>query len=565
MRIAGVIVACACAALFAAGPAAAAKQRPLVYVVVLDGLDGDRVEQGRAPFISSLLAGDGASATYFPESSSVLPAETNPNHVAMMTGAYPDRSGIPANTFALYAPLEGEDSCVATGPFDFTALPTESSGESRTCPEAEMVFESVLRQGNPDRVATVGIFGKPKLGRIFAGQNFRPGRTDANYLWAPCSEGPDDDAYCEEVPTNPISGYASDDKAVMDRVLATIENGIAGGGGVRPPGFTFVNLHQIDTAGHASGTGALYDTTIGRADEQVERLVATLRARGEWERTVLILVSDHSMDTTTQKLSLTEAFTAAGIPETEFVALNNEGSSDFVYLADREAATRYELLRRMREIALAQPGVTEALYREPNPLDGGKTYTVDRMHPDWHSDGERTGDLFVIANPGVGFGEPRPSSNPLPGNHGAPQTADNFLAVAGGGDLVRQRTVAGTGRATNPVNVDVAPTVMGLVGLFAPEDSRGQFLRKAFDRAELRRVARPYPPRAKRRGRKVALEPAGGEYDLQARVDGRWKNVLRSSTKDEFRRAKLDGACRVRARAYSAAGVRSGWRRANVC
>ena len=65
MRTASLIVALACAAvaLAAAGPAAAA-QRPLVYVVVLDGLDGDRVEQGEAPFISSLLAGQGASATY---------------------------------------------------------------------------------------------------------------------------------------------------------------------------------------------------------------------------------------------------------------------------------------------------------------------------------------------------------------------------------------------------------------------------------------------------------------------------------------------------------------------
>ena len=65
MRTASLIVALACAAvaLAAAGPAAAA-QRPLVYIVVLDGLDGDRVEQGEAPFISSLLAGQGASATY---------------------------------------------------------------------------------------------------------------------------------------------------------------------------------------------------------------------------------------------------------------------------------------------------------------------------------------------------------------------------------------------------------------------------------------------------------------------------------------------------------------------
>ena len=105
----------------------------------------------------------------------MIPAETNPNHTAMMSGAYPGSSGIPANAFALYAPLAGEDTCVATGPFDFSVLPTETSGESATCPKAEMIFEAIKRQGNPDELATAGIFGKPKLGRIFAGQNFQPG------------------------------------------------------------------------------------------------------------------------------------------------------------------------------------------------------------------------------------------------------------------------------------------------------------------------------------------------------------------------------------------------------
>ncbi len=45
---------------------AEAAGKPIVYVVVIDGLDGDSVEAGHAPFISSLLAGSGARATYFP-------------------------------------------------------------------------------------------------------------------------------------------------------------------------------------------------------------------------------------------------------------------------------------------------------------------------------------------------------------------------------------------------------------------------------------------------------------------------------------------------------------------
>jgi hypothetical protein len=57
-------------------PAVASAERPIVYAVVIDGLDGDRVDQGKAPFISSLLA---ERANYYRESRSVMIAETNPN------------------------------------------------------------------------------------------------------------------------------------------------------------------------------------------------------------------------------------------------------------------------------------------------------------------------------------------------------------------------------------------------------------------------------------------------------------------------------------------------------
>jgi predicted AlkP superfamily pyrophosphatase or phosphodiesterase len=559
-RAALVALVAALGALSAPQPAAARPvERPLVYVVVLDGLDGDRIEAGAAPFISSLLSGEGASAAYFPGSRSVVPTETNPNHVAMMSGAYPGASGIPSNTFAIYAPLADEDGCARAGPFDLRTLPTETSGESRTCPKAEMTFAAIKRQGNPDELATAAVFGKPKLGRLFSQATIAPRRTDVDYLWAPCSSGAEDDSYCADVPTNPISTYALDDRTVMDAVLRTIDGPIAFPYGRTRPNLTFVNLHQIDSAGHITGTGLVYDLAIAQADDEVERLVTTLRARGEWDRTVLILVSDHSMDSMSRKLSLTDAFTSAGIGASQFVALNNESSIDFIYLADRRSRARFELLKRMREVALAQPGVTEALYREPNPADGGREHTIDAAHPGWHASGERTGDLFVLARPGTGFGEPSPLSNILPGNHGAIQTQDNFLAVVGGSDLVRQGTVQGGSRAARPLNVDVAPTVMGLFGLFAPHDSRGRFLGRAFDRAALRESSRPHRPRLVRRHGRAEIRPAGGRYDVEVRRPGGWRRVASKTARSRLP-AALDSRLGLRVRARSAAGVPSRWR-----
>lgn len=592
------VAATALLALAATAPAALADPSPRVYVVVIDGLEDGHVEDGKAPFIASMLDGQGANATYFPDSTSVIPAETNPNHTAMMSGAYPGRSGIPGNAFALYAPLVDEDTCETTGPFDFRSPPNETSGENRTCALAEFTFEAIRRQGNPNGVFTAGIFGKPKLGRIFAGENFQPGMRDVDYLWAPCSSGPDDDEYCADVPTNPITGYAIDDNTVMDAVIESITDGVRSNRGDAPagppvrPDLTFVNLQQVDSAGHATGVSSVYDEAIAMADDEIQRLVTTLRDRGEWERSVLIVLSDHGMDTTPEKTTLTDVLTDGGIPEDTFTIVQN-GSFDAIYLNDRLDPGRHELLRRMREILAATDGVAEALYREPNPADGGDAHTVEGVHPGWNSAGERSGDLLVTSDPGTAFSDPGQFSNPLPGNHGAPQTADNFLAVFGGGALVEQG-VAGTHGEARParsgggVNVDLASTAMGLLGLFPTRDDAGSFLADAFDRGELRRLAAPPRPevrisRAKRgggktlpgakgaRGKKVSyrivIRPKGGSYDVQAskrkgavRKPRRWRKLAKGSERASLRVRGIRGRkYRFRVRTRSAADIPGQW------
>ena len=491
---AAVLTTLAALAPIPATAAAKPAKRPFVYVVVLDGLDGDAVTSAQAPFMRSLIAGEQGGAAYFPRSSSVIPAETNPNHTAMMSGAYPGSSGIAANAFAIYAPLAGEDSCRRTGPFDLTALPTATSGENANCPEAEFTFEAIRRQGDPKRIVSAGIFGKPKLGRIFAGQNFRRGSYDADYLWAPCDDGADDDRYCEQVPTNPATGYAADDSIVMDEVVRTVTDGVRKRGKTRRPNFTFVNLPQIDSAGHASGRSPAYDSAVTLADTQIERLVGTLRDEGVWKRSVVMLVSDHSMDSTPQKVSLGDAFEESGIDAGDFLAVQN-GSFDSIYLGDRTAGSRFKLLRRMRAAALAQDGVDQVLYRRPNPRNGGTRHAVSRVHPEWRTSGARSSDLIATTDEGYAFSEsagslpfpiPDPTGNPLLGNHGSPKTADNFLALAGGSPLIRDGVIRGANRRARPVNVDLAPTVMRLLGLRPPADSKGRFLRRAIRAKRLR-------------------------------------------------------------------------------
>lgn len=573
------------AALLPAG--ARAVERPIVYTVVLDGLDGDRVDAGRAPFISSLLAGQGASSTYYRESRSVMIAETNPNHSAMVTGAYGESSGIPGNAFALYGPTENEDSCALTGPVDESKLPTSSSGENANCLQAQTVFEAIKRQGNPDGLLTAAVFGKPKLGRIFAGRKLDGKTPDADFITAPCSSGADDDDYCTQVQTNPATGFTVDDRTAMDLVFRTFREGV--GAAKRRPDFTFVNLPQIDSAGHASSTGGAYDTAIGQADDQIKRLVDELKARGEWGRTVLILLSDHSMDTTFTKTTLTNTFTATGIASNQYLVVQN-GSFNAFYLADRTSPGRFELLKRMRAAALATPTVAEAFYREPNPADGGAAHTLASARPGWRLAGPRSGDLVVTHKEGGAFSDPSFTSNPIPGNHGGPQTRDNFYAVVGGGPFVRQGLPPGAAgpyfddTLTNPMqaeNVDTAPTAMGLLGLFPPRNNSGRFLTEAFDfsqlpgggapalrpRVSVKRLGKPASRRRVRAGRscrrarsrkvrlRVTIAPDGGRYDLAVRGRARYRRLLSDKVTTTFvYRARPGRRLRFRARARAASG-----------
>ena len=64
---------------------------------------------------------------------------------------------------------------------------------------------------------------------------------------------------------------------------------------------------------------------------------------------------------------MTQAIEGAGVSSDDFTVVQN-GSVDFVYLADREAPKdeRDALLKQMRDAMLAATGVNEVLYRRGN-------------------------------------------------------------------------------------------------------------------------------------------------------------------------------------------------------
>ncbi len=305
------------AALCAAAPpqAGANHDHLKVYAFVLDGLDGDALSEGSAPFISSLIRGEhGARTTYYPDSRSVMVAETNPNHTAMITGAYPNSSGITGNEFAVYGAARGSRTAAPRGPLDPAGEPFATSGENVNCVQVPNLFETVERRKQSQHITTALIMGKPKLARLFATRNAGDGY-DADYVWAPCD---DDEPYCEDVPTNPATGYALTDEIVMDEVIRTVN---AGRSRPRAPADPGLHLRQLpaDRLRRPRRRPDRRRSTTRRSRSPTPRSSASSTTRsstGLWESTVLMIVSDHSMDDTPQlnKVSLAGALTAGGVP-----------------------------------------------------------------------------------------------------------------------------------------------------------------------------------------------------------------------------------------------------------
>ncbi len=334
------------------------------------------------------------------------------------------------------------------------------------------------RQRPDPGLTTALIMGKPKLGRLFATQEINPGTYDADYIWAPCD---DDEPYCKDVPTNPATGYALDDSVVMDEVIRTTQEGVRDAGEDRLPDYTFVNFPQIDSAGHATGrTGAAYSTAVTLADNQISRFVANQKELGIWDETVMIIVSDHSMDDTPQfaKFSVEDTLDSAGIPSGAYEVVGN-GSAAHIYLTDRTSPGRFDLLRRMRAALDPTLATEDVLYRVKNPEDGGRAHTIEATHRGWELGGPRSGDIVLTTRPGIGVLESSEVNsfpfNPLPGNHGSQFTRDNFWLVAGGAPAIKRGT--STRRVTN---ANAAATATHLLGVKRPEGAQTSWARQAF-------------------------------------------------------------------------------------
>ncbi|MDV6013847.1 alkaline phosphatase family protein [Haloechinothrix sp. LS1_15] len=323
-----------------------------------------------------------------------------------------------------------------------------AEGEVRTLGRAsDLRGPTMLDRAKEAGLTSGSVLSKDYLYGIFG--------TRATYRWEP-------------EPIIPVSDHAPD---VFTRhaLLAMIDEA--------DPDLVFCSLGDCDRAGHVDLTGttvqAVRSAAVWQADQALGALASRLRSTDRWQESVVMVLADHSMDWSSPwaLISLQPVMDRDPMLAGN-VVISQNGGADLLYWTGPERE-RAEARRRMAELAGGVDGVLSV--HEPAEL----------------ALGPEAGEVVAFCRAGWRFSDPRPWSNPIPGNHGHPATEPIPFVISGGDPIVRSG-VAAPGRAVTP---DVAPTVGALLGIAEPDGGYdGRVLGEAF-------TALPSDSAADRRGR----------------------------------------------------------------
>lgn len=227
-----------------AAPAATRPSAPLI-LISLDGVHPDYLERGLTPALGALAA-DGVRAEWMTPS---YPSLTFPNHYTIVTGLRPDRHGIVHNT--MRDPALGE----------FTLANRRAVGDGRWW-GGEPLWVTAQNAGL--RTATMFWPGsEAAIGGV------RP------HWWH---------AFSYETPI----------AARVDRALGWLDLPSA-----ERPRLVTLYFEHADKAGHEAGPDSpQLDAALREVDAGIARLVDGLKRRGLYDRTNIVIVSDHGMAST---------------------------------------------------------------------------------------------------------------------------------------------------------------------------------------------------------------------------------------------------------------------------
>jgi phosphonoacetate hydrolase len=464
-----------------------------VVIVVFDGLRPDLVGPDTTPNLHRFCE-QGAS---FTEARSVFPSMTRVCSSSIATGAPPAVHGIVGNAF--FWPEGAADRLLDLDKIENFRRFAQAGVPALTAPTfADMLGASGKR---------LAIAHGGSTGATFALAPHAAG----NGHWVYNTRGPEATVTPEaghamrarfgpdparEVPLFDVVDRVAD--VFVEHVLARLE-----------PDVALAWFPEPDTSFHFVGLGAPETLAVlARCDAQLGRILDALESRGWLERTAVMVLSDHGQITVTQQVPLFEQLLRAGFATAADVAedpvlLGVGGSAGELRVRSRDMRIRDRVVAWLQE----QPCIGHLFTRDVNGIEGEASGTLSlrlvgmdhARAPDIAFSLLSSTEPDAYGLPGTGLFK---SGVPVGGGlHGGlnPYEMATVLMLGGPGVVAGQQIAAPAGL------IDIAPTVLALLGLEIPPTMVGQPLAAAFG-------APPLP------WREVVAQASRGSYRQEVRA-----------------------------------------------
>ncbi|MBA3650288.1 MAG: alkaline phosphatase family protein [Chthoniobacterales bacterium] len=450
-----------------------------VVVVVWDGMRPDFVNDDNTPTLAELAR----SGVVFKNNHAAYPSSTNVNGAVIATGLEPGRNGIIAN-------LEFRPEIDPQKSFDTADFPALDAADAKLSPNylsAPTIAELVQRAGYRTAVA-----GSKPVAQLF--DRARERETEAGRKSVVAYRGKVKPPEAEAAIIAAIGAFpirkdfpneAEDDwtTRVLTDVLWKDEI----------PKFSLLWLSEPDLSEHATTVGtptAL--AAMKSSDQNLAKVLAALRVKNALTKTDIFVVSDHGFSTVDRSVDVAEQLSAAGFhavrafaskPSPGQILVVSLGGSVEFYVVDHDEAVTGRLIDFLQRSDFASVILTR------KPHAGTFTFAQNRMDsataPDvmvacrWNEGANKFGIVGQITSDvGRTLGH---------GTHStlSPHDMHNML-IASGPDF-RQ----GWSDETPSGNIDLAPTILWILGISAPRPMDGRVLTEALRGSKSTPEAKP--------------------------------------------------------------------------
>jgi arylsulfatase A-like enzyme len=389
---------------------------------------------------------------------SVYPTVTRVNASSISTGAYPETHGLMGNT--VYSPKVFPAAGLNTSEHEQLEAMERAEGRLLT---GVTLGESLERASMKLLVLSAGSSGSALLvnhplhgGAVVNPDFIEPEAIKASVL-AALGPGP-----AEAVPNNVRNKWAVD--AYLTVGLNTVNAAV-----------TAIWFGDPDTTAHARGIGsALTKQALGYVDAEIGRIEDALKTAGRLERTNILVTSDHGFSTHTGELKLAALVApfAKPMPDGTPDLVVTEGAVNFRGPKDpvRVAALVTELQRHPEVGAIfTRPGAEGSL---KGVAPGTLSFNVARWN---HA---RAGEILVSGNwshekNAAGFAGTTTQGGVA--GHGTSSPYDIHNTLIAVGPAFREHTTSTVPTA----NVDLAPTLLRLLGIPLPSAMTGRVIEEA--------------------------------------------------------------------------------------